>query len=68
MNKHSSGSLMRTTRSMLQKTTLSHAEISRATGLTPSWLSRFAAGALHGASADKVETLYNYLSGKKLEV
>src|SRR5699024_60006 len=68
MNKHSSGSLMRTTRSMLQKTTLSHAQISRTTGLTPSGLSRFAAGALHGASADKVETLYNYLSGKKLEV
>jgi hypothetical protein len=38
------------------------------TGLSENWLSDFSMGQLKHPSAGRVETLYNYLSDKPLEV
>jgi hypothetical protein len=47
---------------------LSFAKISADTGLTGNWLSDFSMGQLTHPSVGRVETLYNYLSKKPLEV
>lgn len=38
------------------------------TGLDPSWLSQFASGKLKDPGVNKVQKLYEYLTGKRLEV
>lgn len=48
--------------------TLTFAEIERKTELKQSWVRSFSQGKITGASADKVQKLYEFLSGKKLKV
>jgi len=43
-------------------------DVAAATGLSSSWLTQFATKQLVHPSVGRVETLYNYLSPKKLQV
>jgi hypothetical protein len=47
---------------------LTYAHIAGDTGLTVRWLEAFAGGKMDDPSCAKVETLYEVLAGKKLDV
>lgn len=42
--------------------------IAALTGLKPTWVASFAQGRIKEPSVDKVETLYQHLSGKQLDL
>jgi hypothetical protein len=47
--------------------TLEYSKISQDTGISLSWLNMFANDRIADPRASRIETLYNYLSSKKLE-
>lgn len=63
-----SGSLLKRTRELLAATSLTHAQISRATGLSEWWLSQILNEKIHNPSVNSVQKLYEYLSGERLGV
>lgn len=60
------GTLLARTRALLQQSTTTYLGIYRATGLTPNWLSQLATDKLTDPSVNKVQALYEHLSGKTL--
>lgn len=58
--------LLAQTRALLQESDLSQLEIFKATGLTPFWLSSVSTGKVADPSVNKIQMLYEFLSGKKL--
>ena len=62
------GSLVVRTRELLQRDGRTYLEIYSETGFTPSWLSLFAQGKIANPSAHRVQSLYEFLSNKKLPV
>ena len=65
-NFDSPGALMLQTHELLKKDGRSIADISIETGITFFWLQRFSAHMMKNPSVNRVEYLYEYLSGKKL--
>lgn len=65
---HQPSQLMLRTMQLLQTTDKRQHEIYRDTGIQPNWLSRFATGGIPDPSVNRIEALYNYLSGTTLEV
>ena len=45
-----------------------NAQIAKATGLSPSWITDFTKGNIADPSVDRVEILYNYLNNAPLKV
>lgn len=43
-------------------------EIAEATGVSPAWLWRFSRGKVTTARGDDIQKVYEYLTGKKLEL
>lgn len=60
------GTLLTRTRALLQQAPTSYLGIYHATGLTPNWLSLLAASKLPNPSVNKVQKLYEHLTGKSL--
>lgn len=60
------GTLVTNTRRLLQGTDASYLDIYNATKLSPSWLSLFAQGKVRDPSVNKVQKLYEHLSGRPL--
>ena len=60
------GTLLSATRELLTNTDARYLDIYKDTGLTPTWLSLVANNKLRDPSVNKIQTLYEYLSGKKL--
>lgn len=58
--------LLERTRAMLAQTEHTYLEIHARTGLRPNWLSALACGRLREPSVNKVQRLYEYLSGQQL--
>lgn len=65
---HEPSQLMLRTRELLNTTDKRQFEIYKDTGIQPNWLSRFAAGGIPDPSVNRIEALYNYLSGSTLTV
>lgn len=61
-------SLLSKTRHLLKATKFSQLEIYQATGLTPFWLTSISTGKVSDPSVNKIQTLYEFLSGKHLSV
>ena len=66
MKRRKEGSLLAETRRLLNAREGSYLDIYVATGLNPSWLAALRRGMYPNASADKVQALYEHLSGKRL--
>ena len=62
------GSLMIKTRELLTEHVKSMPEISNATGINFYWLAKFYQGAIGNPGVNTIQTLYEYLSNKKLKV
>jgi len=60
------GTLLARTREHLLNSELSYLTIYKATGLTPNWLSLLAQGKLPNPSVNKVQQLFEHLTGTKL--
>ena len=60
------GTLLVHTRRALQTSEQTYLEIYNATGLDPNWLSGLVRGKTKNPSVNKVQTLYEHLTGKKL--
>jgi hypothetical protein len=60
-------SLLTTTRELLLAQP-ARASVARACGLHLNWLEKFAAGKFKDPSVNRVQALYEHLSGKKLEL
>lgn len=60
------GTLHARTRALLNNDKRTLDEISRASGLSVYWLQKFRTGQIHDPSANKVQRLYEYLTGKAL--
>lgn len=58
--------LLTRTRELLRTTDHSHLDIYRATGLTPFWLTGVSTGKVRNPSVNRIQQLYEFLSGKKL--
>lgn len=63
-NQTADGSLLARTRTLLRESEQSYLDIYEATKLTPNWLSLLARGKLREPSVNKVQKLYEHLSGK----
>lgn len=63
-----SGSLLLKTQRLLFDTELTHAEIFLATNIPIHWLTNFARGKTLDPSVNRVQKLYEYLTGKPLKV
>jgi len=61
-------SLLMRTRNLLQEASLSYLDIYKATGLPPSWLSGIATAKVRDPSVNKVQRLYEFLSGTALKI
>lgn len=59
-------SLLAHTRELLRKTQRPYLDIYSDTGLSPNWLSQMLHGRIKEPSVNKVQKLYEYLSGKSL--
>lgn len=59
-------SLLARTRKLLQETHLSHLDIYKATGLSPFWLSGISTGKVNDPSVNRIQKLYEFLSGTNL--
>ena len=64
----SPGNLMLKTHELLKIDDRSVADISIATGISFFWLQRFSAHMMKNPSVNRVEYLYEHLSGKKLNL
>jgi hypothetical protein len=64
----SPGALMQQTHKLLKNDERSIAEISIDTGITFFWLQRFSAHMMKNPSVNRVEFLYEHLSGKNLNL
>lgn len=62
------GSLQSKTRSLLQSCEKGYPHIYKETGLPQHWLRKFAAGEFRDPSVNRVQTLYEYLTGRSLDV
>lgn len=62
------GSLLLATQQLLHDTHCTHAEIFLATGLPMQWLSSLVRGQTPDPSVNRVQKLYEFLSGKALKV
>lgn len=62
----SSASLMEITRQMLKDSQKSLPEIYKESGIPFYWLRKFASGEIKNPSVNRVQRLYEYLSGKSL--
>lgn len=62
------GALLTYTRNRLIACEQSYLQIYRETGLTPNWLSLLAQGKIAEPSVNKIQKLYEYLTGRPLEV
>jgi hypothetical protein len=60
------GKLLSKTRELLANTSETYLDIYSATGLTPTWLSLVANDKLKDPSVNKIQKLYEHLSGKEL--
>lgn len=60
------GTLLARTRAELKSCEQSYLTIYKATGLNPNWLSLLARGELPNPSVNKVQTLFEHLTGNKL--
>lgn len=60
------GTLLARTRDHLLRSEQSYLNIYKATGLTPNWLSLLAQGKLPNPSVNKVQQLFEHLTGTKL--
>lgn len=60
------GKLLASARELLRSTLESYLDIYTATGLSPTWLSLLANNKLKDPSVNKIEKLYEHLSGKAL--
>lgn len=60
------GTLLVHTRRALQSTTATYLDIYKDTGLDPNWLSLMSRGKLRNPSVNKVQKLYEHLTGKPL--
>lgn len=60
--------LLARTRELLQETTTPYLDIYKATGLSPFWLSGLATGKVRDPSVNRVQQLYEFLSGRPLSV
>lgn len=58
--------LLARTRKLLRESDQSHLQIYKATGLTPFWLSSIATGKVADPSVNRIQALYEFLSGKEL--
>lgn len=62
------GTLLVRTRAMLQDCPEDYLSIYKATGCSPWWLSNFKRGKLPDPSVNRVQQLYEYLTGSALQV
>lgn len=62
------GSLLARTKHELVHSASSYLQIYKDTGLTPNWLSLLAQGKIAEPSVNKIQKLYEYLTGRPLEV
>lgn len=60
------GTLLVQTRRALQQSEQTYLEIYKATGLDPNWLGLLARDKTRNPSVNKVQQLYEHLTGKKL--
>ena len=67
-SKEQQGSLLLQTRALLQTCNMRYLDIYRATGLSPNWLTGIATGKITNPSVNRVQALYEYLKGDKLEI
>jgi transcriptional regulator with XRE-family HTH domain len=58
-------SILERTYRLLEKTDLSYLEIAEKTGLTKSWVAKFAQGAIDDPGVNKVELVHNLLIGRE---
>ena len=66
--RHPESALMQRTRELLRTTDKKQFEIYDATGIQPNWLTRFSTGGIPDPGVNRIEVLYNYLSGTTLTV
>lgn len=59
-------SLMVTTQKLLKKNKETATEINKKTSLPIYWIQQFRQGKFKSSSVNRVQTLYSYLSGKKI--
>lgn len=62
------GTLLRACRTLLEQTKKTNLEIYAATGLQPGWLDTVRKGTTRNPSVNRIQFLYEHLSGKKLEL
>lgn len=62
------GTLLTRTRDMLNACPEDYLTINKATGCSPWWLSNFKRGLLPDPSVNRVQKLYEYLSGQPLQL
>ena len=63
-----SSTLLKRTRTLLRHTTQTHADISEATGIPIAWINQFSVSRSQNPGVARVQRLYEYLSGKRLEL
>lgn len=61
-------SLMAKTQALLKASKISYPQIFLDTSIEITWLSRFANGGTPNPSVNRVQKLYEYLTGKRLQV
>lgn len=61
-------SLLAKTRELLKSTHHSYLDIYKATGLTPFWLTGVSTGKTCNPSVNRIQHLYEFLAGKKLDL
>jgi hypothetical protein len=62
------GTLLARVRDLLAATQKTNLDIYRDTGLQPSWLDTVRRGTTRNPSVNRIQHLYEYLSGKKLAI
>ena len=61
-------SLLRRTRTLLRKTRQTHKDVARATRIPVAWIQQFSVSRSTNPGVTRVQKLYEYLSGSKLEL
>lgn len=60
--------LLAKTRELLKTTPNSYLDIYKSTGLTPFWLTGVSTGKVLNPSVNRIQQLYEFLAGKKLDL
>ena len=68
MEEHDSGTMMVRTLELLQQTRKTIPEIYKETGINYYWLRKFRSGEIKDPSVNRVQKLYEYLTGKPLSL